>query len=85
MATIVQPRDGTVPIGGPSQYVFNATAPVSLTFKDLLALAGIDLEQPNPLTDGGLVGQPKPGNPSGWPRWAPSHPSKPSLNPSSNE
>ena len=54
MATIIQSRDGVAtPLPGAVPLSFGAQDTVQITFKQLLALAGIDLDATNVLADGG--------------------------------
>jgi hypothetical protein len=54
MATTIQPRAGVaVPLAGAVPLTFTALQDVTATFQQLLALAGIDLDAPNTLDDGG--------------------------------
>ena len=54
MATTIQPRAGVaVPLAGAVPLTFTAFQGVTATFQQLLALAGIDLDAPNTLSDGG--------------------------------
>lgn len=65
MAVTISPGPAAFPLAGYSSLSFPIGSPITLSFKTLLGIAGIDLDSPNALTDGGQG----PPNVTSWPSY----------------